>query len=137
MVQAVQFLSAFLMHLLKMRLRALGLCLEPEAHRRWYWSPGFMGAAGLRTPNSGLSSLLQTAPALSSCQHLSITGWLRLEWNSGGHLLQIPSSSRVAQSQLPRTVSRQFFNISKNEESTTSLGNLCSAWSLSQQKNVS
>jgi len=63
---------------------------------------------------------------ISACCSLSYTHrtteWLRLEGTSGDHLVQSTCSSRVIYSWLPRTVSRQFFNISKNSDSTTSLG---------------
>lgn len=65
------------------------------------------------------------------CQHLSLIGWLGLECSPGGHLLQIP-----AQAGLPRAsclgLCLDSFQMSLRME--TSLGNLCSAWSLSQQK---
>lgn len=84
-----------------------------------------MGAAGLRTLNSSFPSLLLPCPPARLAE-------LRMQpWKSPSPK---PCSRRVAQSQLSRTVSRQFLNISKDRESTTSLGNLCSAWSLSQQK---
>lgn len=128
MVQAVKFQTAFLMHLFKMQSRAVVLCLQPEAHGNCVLVPWSHGSSWAENPQQWFPF---PAPDCS-CQHLSITGWLRLECSSGGHLLQSPCSSRVAQSQLPSTVSRQLFNISKNGESTSSLGNLCSAWSLSQ-----
>jgi len=43
----------------------------------------------------------------------------------GGDLVQAPCSTRATSSQLPRTVSRQLLNISKDGDSITSLGNLC------------
>jgi len=41
-----------------------------------------------------------------------------------GHLTQTPCPSRVTWSRLHRTLSRQVFNISREGDSTTSLGNL-------------
>jgi len=52
------------------------------------------------------------------------TEWLRLEGTSGGHLVQHPWSGEATWSWLPRTVSRQLLNISKEEDFTASLGNL-------------
>jgi len=52
-----------------------------------------------------------------------ITGWLRLEGSSGGHLAQ-PSSSRETPSRVPRTMSRWLWKISK-EEIPQLLGSLC------------
>lgn len=48
-----------------------------------------------------------------------------LEGTSGHHLVQSQCPNRVTWSQLPRTVSRQLLNISKDENSMNSLGNLC------------
>lgn len=48
-----------------------------------------------------------------------------LEETSKVHLVQPLCSNKVAQSQLPKTMSRQLLNISKDVESTTSLGNIC------------
>ena len=54
-----------------------------------------------------------------------ITERLRLEGTSGGHLVQPLCSSRATHSWLARTMSRQLLSISKDGDSTTSLGNLC------------
>jgi len=54
-----------------------------------------------------------------------ITDCLRLERTSESQLVQAPCSSRTTYSQLPRTVSRWLLNISKEGDSTASLGNLC------------
>jgi len=48
-----------------------------------------------------------------------------LEGTSGGHLVKPACSSRTTYSQLPRTMSRWLLNTCKEQESTTSLGNLC------------
>lgn len=48
-----------------------------------------------------------------------ITAWLRLKGTSGVHLVQPCHSSR-----LPRSMFRQYLTISKDADSTTSLGNL-------------
>jgi len=42
-----------------------------------------------------------------------VTGCLRLEGTSGGHLVQASCSSRATWSQLPSTMSRQLLNVSK------------------------
>lgn len=49
---------------------------------------------------------------------------LMMGGTSGGHLIQAPCSSRVTESQLPRTTSRWLLNIFKSGESTMSLGHL-------------
>ena len=54
-----------------------------------------------------------------------VTESLKLEGTAGRHLVQPPCSGRAAESWLPRTMAKQLLNISKNGESTTSLGNLC------------
>ena len=50
-----------------------------------------------------------------------IVGFGRDLWD---HLVQTPCQSRVTQSRLHRTLSRQVLNISRERHSTTSLGNL-------------
>ena len=43
----------------------------------------------------------------------------------GGHLVQAPCSTRATSIHLPTTVSRQLWSLSKDGDSTASLGNLC------------
>ena len=50
---------------------------------------------------------------------------LGLEGTSVGHLVQHPRRSRVTYSRLQRTLSRWVLNISREGDSTTSLGSLC------------
>jgi len=47
-----------------------------------------------------------------------ITEWLKLEATSGDYLVQPPCSSRATYSQLPRTMSRQLLNISKDRDTS-------------------
>lgn len=53
-----------------------------------------------------------------------ITEGLRLEETSGGHLVHPPCSSRVTQTHLARTMSRQLLIIPKDEDFMVSLSNL-------------
>jgi len=52
-----------------------------------------------------------------------ITACSGLEGTSVGHLVQAPRRSRVTYSRLHRTASRWELNISREGDSTTSLGN--------------
>ena len=54
-----------------------------------------------------------------------MTKCLRLEGTCGGHLVQPPCSSRATYSWRPRTVPKWLLNISKDGDSTASLGSLC------------
>ena len=67
--------------------------------------------------------------AFKKSDHRIISERLRLEETTEGHLVQTPCSTRATYSQLSRTMSRWFWNISKEGDSTTSLSNLCQ-WSL-------
>lgn len=57
-------------------------------------------------------------------QNCRNTEELRLKEDSKGRLIYPPCSSRFTHSQLPRTLSSQLKNISKDGDSTTSLHNL-------------
>jgi len=53
-----------------------------------------------------------------------ITECSGLEGTSVGHLVQLPCRSTITYSRLHRTLSRQVLNISREGDSTTSLGSL-------------
>lgn len=69
--------------------------------------------------------------------------WVRIQGTTGGHLLQSPCSSRGILehknwlSNWHRIASGWFFTISSEGDSTTSMGNLFSAWSPIQQSSSS
>lgn len=65
----------------------------------------------------------------SSWSYHWITEWLSLEEISGDHVVQPPWWSRFTQRRLHRITSRQVLNISRDGDSTASLGSLflCSA----------
>jgi len=68
--------------------------------------------------------MLQPACSPALAQNHRITAWSGLEVTSVGHLVQPSCRSRVTQSRLQRTLSRQVSNISREGDSTTSLGSL-------------
>jgi len=68
-------------------------------------------------------AVLGNTPTLNLTLH-RITEWSGLAGPSVGHPAQPSCRSRVTQSRLHRTLSRQVLNISREEDSTTSLGSL-------------
>jgi len=62
---------------------------------------------------------------LSSKNSQNHKEWWGLEGTSGDDLVQAPCRSRVTYSRLHRTLSRWGLSISREGDSTTSLGNLC------------
>lgn len=74
-------------------------------------------------PSGLLIPLTPGVHALAFCSWIwsRITGWLRLEGTTGGHLVHPPL---LKQGTLLRTVSRWLLDISRERDSATSLGNL-------------
>lgn len=70
--------------------------------------------------------LLQLSKTTAVGFRITESEWLRLEWASRGHLVQIPCSCRATQSQLvAQDCVQMALNIFKDGDSTTSLNNLC------------
>jgi len=79
------------------------------------------GLGGLRwTPQRGKGFLCLLCTSLNR----RITEWSGLEGTFASHLAQHPCRSRVTYSRLHRTLSRRVLNISREAESTASLGSL-------------
>jgi len=92
------------------------------------------GKVGCGPPTSGLTiphhCTHATCPLHCAVGHLlpkghRITEWWGLEDTSVAHLVQTSCRSRVAYSRLHRTTFRRVLNISREGDSTTSLGSLC------------
>ena len=117
-------------------IRMRDVMLYPNTPGLWgpMWSLGTWGQQGMVQPGRNASPTprkpgVQDAK-LSLLQHIGrikdprITECLGLEGTSVGHPAQPSCQSRVTQSRLHRTASRRSLNISREGDSTTSLGSL-------------
>ena len=93
------------------------ICTDNRKQRWTLWAHVVFSIACIRVFRS------QHSPFAGSQDH-GITERWGLEGTSVGHLVQPPCQSRITYSRLHRTLSRRVLNISREGDSTTSLGSL-------------